>query len=84
MVQKTEAAPSADTNKAKAQTANATVTAPKTGDTFQPVLWAPVLGISVVGLFGMAVVSRKKTVLKKDTMKHNEYKEVKNESEKQM
>ena len=57
---KTEAAPSADTNKAKAQTANATVTAPKTGDTFQPVLWAAVLGISVVGLFGMAVVSRKR------------------------
>ena len=57
---KTEAAPSADTNKAKAQTANATVTAPKTGDTFQPVLWAAVLGISVVGLFGMAIVSRKR------------------------
>ena len=57
---KTEAAPSADTNKAKDQTANATVTAPKTGDTFQPVLWAAVLGISVVGLFGMAVVSRKR------------------------
>ena len=57
---KTEAAPSADTNKAKDQTANATVTAPKTGDTFQPALWAAVLGISVVGLFGMAVVSRKR------------------------
>ena len=57
---KTEAAPSADTNKAKDQTANATVTAPKTGDTFQPVLWAAVLGISVVGLFGMAIVSRKR------------------------
>ena len=57
---KTEAAPSADTNKAKDQTANATVTAPKTGDTFQPLLWAAVLGISVVGLFGMAVVSRKR------------------------
>ena len=57
---KTEAAPSADTNKAKDQTANVTVTAPKTGDTFQPALWAAVLGISVVGLFGMAVVSRKR------------------------
>ena len=57
---KTEAAPSADTNKAKDQTANATVTAPKTGDTFQPALWAAILGISVVGLFGMAVVSRKR------------------------
>ena len=57
---KTEAAPSADTNKAKDQTANATVTAPKTGDTFQPLHWAAVLGISDVGLFGMAEVSRKR------------------------
>ena len=58
----TETALSADTNTntAKDQTANATVTAPKTGDTFQPILWAGILCVSVAGMVGIIAVHKKR------------------------
>lgn len=41
-------------------TANAQVKAPKTGDTFQPILWAGILCVSVVGMAGVVAADKKR------------------------
>ena len=41
-------------------TANAQVKAPKTGDTFQPILWAGILCVSVVGKAGVVAADKKR------------------------
>lgn len=41
-------------------TANAQVKAPKTGDTFQPILWAGILCVSVVGMVGVVAADKKR------------------------
>ena len=41
-------------------TANAQVKAPKTGDTFQPILWAGILCVSVAGMAGVVAADKKR------------------------
>ena len=41
-------------------TANAQVKAPKTSDTFQPILWAGILCVSVVGMAGVVAADKKR------------------------
>ncbi len=41
-------------------TANTQVKAPKTGDTFQPILWAGILCVSVVGMAGVVAADKKR------------------------
>lgn len=41
-------------------TANAQVKAPKNGDTFQPILWAGILCVSVVGMAGVVAADKKR------------------------
>ena len=40
-------------------TANTQVKAPKTGDTFQPILWAGILCVSVAGMAGVVAADKK-------------------------
>lgn len=41
-------------------TANTQVKAPKTGDTFQPILWAGILCVSVAGMAGVVAADKKR------------------------
>ena len=41
-------------------TANAQVKAPKTGDTFQPILWAGIRCVSVAGMAGVVAADKKR------------------------
>ena len=41
-------------------TANTQIKAPKTGDTFQPILWAGILCVSVVGMAGVVAADKKR------------------------